>query len=102
MKESTQVYLFVFAIVAVTAFLLSGVFANIVVIDNSNSTKLTAIEDDSFEPHDIHNVQVIVPKVENKTTTHSNNNTTLIRNITNDIIEVADDTWNNWIRSDAP
>ena len=98
MKESTQVYLFVFAIVAVTAFLLSGVFANIVVIDNSNSTKLTAIEDDSFEPHEIHNVQVIVPKPVNKT--QPSNNTSTITNITNDIIEVADDTWNNWVRSD--
>ncbi|WP_296794787.1 hypothetical protein [uncultured Methanobrevibacter sp.] len=90
MKESIQVYLFVFAIVAVMAFLLSGVFANIVVIDNSNSTKLTAIEDDSFEPHQIENVKVIVPKVQNKTQTN-NNNTTILNNITNGIIEVVDE-----------
>ena len=89
MKESIQVYLFVFAIVAVMAFLLSGVFANIIVIDNSNSTKLTAIEDDSFEPHQIENVKVIVPKVQNKTQT--NNNTTILNNITNGIIEVVDE-----------
>ena len=89
MKESIQVYLFVFAIVAVIAFFLSGVFANIVVIDNSNSTKLTAIEDDSFEPHQIENVKVIVPKVQNKT--YTNNNTTIINNITNGIIEVVDE-----------
>ncbi|WP_407431651.1 hypothetical protein [Methanobrevibacter sp.] len=89
MKESIQVYLFVFAIVAVMAFLLSGVFANIVVIDNSNSTKLTAIEDDSFEPHQIENVKVIVPKAQNKTQT--NNNTTILNNITNGIIEVVDE-----------
>ena len=89
MKESIQVYLFVFAIVAVIAFFLSGVFANIVVIDNSNSTKLTAIEDDSFEPHQIENVKVIVPKVQNKN--YTNNNTTIISNITNGIIEVVDE-----------
>lgn len=89
MKESIQVYLFVFAIVAVMAFFLSGVFANIVVIDNSNSTKLTAIEDDSFEPHQIENVKVIVPKVQNKN--YTNNNTTIISNITNGIIEVVDE-----------
>ena len=95
MKESVQVYLFVFAIVAVIAFFLSGVFANIVVIDNSNSTKLTAIENDSFEPHEIEKVKVIVPKPQNKTTNTTNKTT--ITNITNDIIEVADDTWNNLI-----
>ena len=73
------------------AFVLSGVFASVVTIDNTNSTKLTAIQDDSFEPHNINNVQVIVPKVENQT----NNNTTSFENFTNNVIDIANDTWNN-------
>ena len=73
------------------AFVLSSVFASVVTIDNTNSTKLTAIQDDSFEPHNIQNVQVIVPKVENNT----NNNTSSIENFTNNVIDVANNTWNN-------
>jgi hypothetical protein len=73
------------------AFVLSSVFASVVIIDNTNSTKLTAIQDDSFEPHDIKNVQVIIPKVENKTY----NNTSSFENFTNNVIDVANDTWNN-------
>ena len=73
------------------AFVLSSVFASVVTIDNTNSTKLTAIQDDSFEPHDIKNVQVIIPKVENKTY----NNTSSFENFTNNVIDVANDTWNN-------
>ena len=91
MKQSTQVYLLIFLIVSVMAFVLSGVFASVVTIDNTNSTKLTAIQDDSFEPHNINNVQVIVPKVENQT----NNNTTSFENFTNNVIDIANDTWNN-------
>lgn len=93
MKQSTQVYLLIFLIIAVMAFVLSSVFASVLVIDNTNTTKLTAIEDDGFEPHDIKNVEVIVPKVQNTT----QNNTTTIKNITNDIIEVADNTWNSLV-----
>ena len=73
------------------AFVLSSVFASVVIIDNTNSTKLTAIQDDSFEPHDIKNVQVIIPKVENKTY----DNTSSFENFTNNVIDVANDTWNN-------
>ena len=73
------------------AFVLSSVFASVVTIDNTNSTKLTAIQDDSFEPHNIQNVQVIVPKVEKNT----NNNTSSIENFTNNVIDVANNTWNN-------
>ena len=69
------------------------------VIDNSNSKKLTAIEDDSFDPHDIKDVQVIVPKIENTTRNNNNHtNSTVLENITNNIIEVADDTWNEFTR----
>ncbi len=93
MKSSTQAYLCVFAIVALIAFLLSGVFANIVVIDNSNSTKIIAIENNSFEPHHIENVEIIVPKVVNNTT-HVTNNTTANGNTTSHVIEVTDNTWN--------
>ena len=92
MKQSTKVYLLIFLIIAVLAFVLSSVFANVLDIDNSNSTKLTAIKDDGFEPHDIKNVEVIVPKVQNTT-----QNTTTLKNITDDIIEVADNTWNEII-----
>ncbi len=91
MKQSTKVYLLIFLIVSVMAFVLSSVFASVVTIDNTNSTKLTAIQDDSFEPHDIKNVQVIIPKVENKTY----NNTSSFENFTNNVIDVANDTWNN-------
>ena len=93
MKQSTQVYLLIFLIIAVMAFVLSSVFASIVVIDNTDTTKLTAIKDDGFEPHDVKNVEVIVPKVQNTT----QNNTTTLKNITDDIIEVADNTWNGII-----
>ena len=91
MKQSTKVYLLICLIVSVMAFVLSSVFARVVTIDNTNSTKLTAIQDDSFEPHDIKNVQVIIPKVENKTY----NNTSSFENFTNNVIDVANDTWNN-------
>ena len=94
MKESTQVYLFAFAIIAVFAFLLSGVFAHILVIDNSNSTKLTAIENNSFEPHEIEQVQVITHHVANYT--RSTNNTTYIENSSNNIIETQDNTVNQY------
>ncbi len=94
MKSSTQAYLCVFAIVALIAFLLSGVFANIVVIDNSNSTKIIAIKNNSFEPHHIENVEIIKPKVVNNNTTHVSNNTTIPKNTSNNVIEVTDNTWN--------
>ncbi|MBR0059192.1 MAG: hypothetical protein IJP99_07665 [Methanobrevibacter sp.] len=92
MKQSTKVYLLIFLIIAVMAFVLSSVFASVAVIDNTNTKKLTAIEDNGFEPHDIKNVEVIVPKVQNTT-----QNTTTLKNITDDIIEVADNTWNEII-----
>ena len=92
MKQSTKVYLLIFLIIAVMAFVLSSVFASVAVIDNTDTTKLTAIKDDGFEPHDIKNVEVIVPKVQNTT-----QNTTTLKNITDDIIEVADNTWNGII-----
>lgn len=95
MKETTKVYLIAFLILAVLAFVLSSTIASIFVIDNSNAKKLTAIQDDSFKPNEINNVQVIIPKTEN--TTRHTNNTTTFTNLTNNIIEVADDAWNNLI-----
>ena len=97
MKQSTKVYLLIFLIVSVMAFVLSSVFASVVIIDNTNSTKLTAIQDDSFEPHDIKNVQVIIPKVENKTY----NNTSSFENFTNNVIDVANNTWNKILGGDS-
>ncbi|MBQ9026257.1 MAG: hypothetical protein IJ104_07790 [Methanobrevibacter sp.] len=90
MKQSIKVNLLIFLIIAVIAFVLSSAFASVVVIDNSDAKKITAIENDSFEPHQIEEVPVIIPKVENTT-----DNTTDFNNFTSDIIEVADDTWNS-------
>lgn len=93
MKQSIKGNLLVFLIIAVIAFALSSAFASVVIIDNSDAKKITAIANDSFEPHQIKDVPVIIPKVENKTT----NNTTTFNNITSEIIEVADNTWNRII-----
>ena len=79
MKQSTSVYIVIFLIIAVIAFLLSNVIASVLVIDSSNSTKLTAIENDEFQPVEIEHVEVIIPKVENNTTNSSS------------IIEVVED-----------
>lgn len=84
MKQSTSVYVIIFLIIAVIAFLLSNVFASVLVIDTSNSTKLATIEDDGFQPVEIEHVKVIIPKVENNNTT-----TTTIENITENIRQVA-------------
>ena len=92
MKQSTKVYLLIFLIVSVMAFVLSSVFASVAVIDNTNSTKLTTIENDRFEPHDIKSVEVIIPKPQNIT---QNNTTSSIENFTEDIIDIADNTWND-------
>lgn len=79
MKQSTSVYIVIFLIIAVIAFLLSNVIASVLIIDSSNSTKLTAIENDEFQPVEIEHVEVIIPKVENNTTNSSS------------IIEVVED-----------
>lgn len=81
MKQSTSVYLVIFLVIAVIAFLLSNVIASALVIDTTNSTKLTAIENDDFQPSEIRHVEVIIPKVENNTT----------NNTTGSIIEVVED-----------
>ena len=91
MKGTTKAYLITFLILAVMAFVLSTVCGSVFDIDTTNSKKLTAIEDDSFDPHDINNVQVIVPKTENKT---QHNNTTVIGNI----MEIFDNAWNSLVR----
>lgn len=92
MKQSTQVYLVIFLIIALLAFILSSAFASVAVIDNTNSTKLTTIENDGFEPHDIKSVEVIIPKPQN--TTH-NNTTSSIQNFTDDLLDLADEKWND-------
>ena len=81
MKQSTSVYIVIFLIIAVIAFFLSNVIASTLVIDTTNSTKLTAIENDHFQPSEIKHVQVIIPKVENNTTSNSNSS----------VIEVVED-----------
>ncbi|MCR5027589.1 MAG: hypothetical protein K6A34_09160 [Methanobrevibacter sp.] len=81
MKQSTSVYVIIFLIIAVIAFILSNVFASVLVIDTSNSTKLTAIEDDGFQPVEIKQVKVIIPKVENNTTTYIENVTGSIKQV---------------------
>lgn len=93
MKQSIKVYLIIFLIIALIAFALSHAFAGVAVIDNSDSAKLLAIENDGFEPHDVEEVPVIIPVVETNIT-YDNNTTSTIENITNEVITVADDTWN--------
>ena len=92
MKQSTKVNLIIFFIIAVIAFAFSTAFASVSHIDVSNSTKLTAIEDDGFQPHEIENVHVVVPVVENKT--NNTNSWTNWTNWTSDIIEVVDENIN--------
>ena len=71
------------------AFVLSSVFASVVTIDNTNSTKLTAIQDDSFEPSYINEVPTVKPKIENTTN--------ITDNITdNDTYEDWNDTYTDW------
>ena len=84
MKQSTSVYLVIFLVIGVIAFLLSNVIASALVIDTTNSTKLTAIENDDFQPSEIKHVEVIIPKVENNTT---NNSTGSIIEVVEDLLE---------------
>ena len=76
MKQKTKANLIIFLIIAVTAFILSSVFAMYIPIDNSNSTIFVAIENDSFEPHHINNVPTYIPPIQNNNTTNITTNFT--------------------------
>ena len=84
MKDSIKANLIVFLIIATVAFTISSAFASLTITEDNDSYKLSAIENDSFEPNYIDEVPTIIPKVENTT-----NNT----NITNNTIEDWNDTW---------
>lgn len=84
MKDSIKANLIVFLIIATVAFTISSAFASLTITEDNDSYKLSAIENDSFEPNYIEEVPTIIPKVENTT-----NNT----NVTNNTIEEWNDTW---------
>ena len=84
MKDSIKANLIVFLIIATIAFTISSAFAGLTITEDNDSYKLSAIENDSFEPNYVDEVPTIIPKVENTT-----NNT----NTTNDTIEEWNDTW---------
>lgn len=84
MKDSIKANLIVFLIIATIAFTVSSAFASLTITEDNDSYKLSAIENDSFEPTYVEEVPTIIPKVENTT-----NDT----NITNTTIEDWNDTW---------
>ena len=89
MKDSIKANLIVFLIIATIAFTISSAFASLTITEDNDSYKLSSVENDSFEPKYIEEVQTIIPKVENRTNSTNVTNTT---NITPD--------WNNtWIKN---
>ncbi|WP_407411020.1 hypothetical protein [Methanobrevibacter sp.] len=84
MKDSIKANLIVFLIIATIAFTISSAFASLTITEDNDSYKLSAIENDSFEPNYVEEVPTIIPKVENTT-----NDT----NITNTTIDDWNDTW---------
>ena len=84
MKDSIKANLIVFLIIATIAFTVSSAFASLTITEDNDSYKLSAIENDSFEPNYVEEVPTIIPKVENTT-----NDT----NITNTTIDDWNDTW---------
>ncbi len=74
MKDSIKANLIVFLIIATIAFTISSAFASITITEDTDSYKLSSIENDSFKPNYIEEVPTIIPKVEN--ITHNDTNTT--------------------------
>ena len=85
MKDSVKANLIVFLIIATLAFTVSSAFASLTITEDTDSYKLSSVENDSFEPHYIDEVPTIIPKVEYNTTTNDTN-------ITNDTVEDLNDT----------
>lgn len=91
MKDSVKANLIVFFIVAIIAFSISSSFAGLTVKEDSESYKLIAIENDSFEPNYINKVPTILPKVEKN---YTNNNTTELDDDYTDEITESTESWN--------
>ena len=91
MKGSTKANLIVFLIIAVIAFCISSAVASLTIHDDYDSYKLMKLEDDSFEPVDIHYVYTHIPKNDTNTTNSTIDNTT----DTTDDVEDTTETWND-------
>lgn len=91
MKDSIKANLIIFLIIAVVAFTISSAFASLTITENTDSYKLSSIEDDSFEPNYIDEVPTIIPQVE----TNYTENTTNITNTTDtdNNTDIPDDNW---------
>lgn len=79
MRDSIKANLIVIFIIAIVAFSISTVFANLTIQEDNESYKMIPIENNSFEPISIHKVPTILPKVETNKTNQTNNNTTHIK-----------------------
>ena len=90
MKDSIKANLIVFLIIATIAFTISSAFAGLTITEDNDSYKLSAIENDSFEPNYIEEVPTILPPVKNTTNSTNKTNTT-IKNMNNTL----NDTWGN-------
>ena len=89
MRGSVKANLIVFFIIAITAFCISSAFAALTIHEDTDSYKMIHIENDSFEPEEVHYVETYIPKNDTNTT----NNT--ITNITDSI----EDTISDWTDS---
>ncbi len=100
MDQSTKIKILVFLVIALIGFSLGGLLAAVAPINDSDSAKLVAVEDDNFDAHTIDRVEIITPKIENTTYIDTNNSTTTIDNFTDEMMEIANDTWNDLIGDD--
>ena len=91
MRGSQKANLIVFLIIAVAAFCVSTAVASMTIHDDYDSYKLMKLEDDSFEPVDIHYVYTHIPKNDTNTTNSTIDNTT----DTTDDVEDTTETWND-------
>ncbi len=102
MKQSTKIKVLVFLVIALMAFTLAGFLSATTHFDNTNSQKMVSVENDNFEPHSIDQVEIKTPKIENTTynatnnTNNTNNSiTTTVEEWTDDVVEIANTTFND-------
>lgn len=62
MKGQTKAKLFVFFIIAIIGFSLGSLASTIITIDNPNSNKIPAIENDNFTPKHVNYVPTHIPE----------------------------------------
>ena len=91
MKGSTKANLIVFLIIAVIAFCVSSTVASLTIHEDYDSYKLMKLENDNFEPVDIHYVYTHIPKNDTNTTNSTIDNAT----DTTDDVDDTVDTWND-------